>query len=372
MSDLDTEALKNNFEAVAAHGGDTVAMFFYSYLFVQHPETRDLFPPAMTRQRDRLVGAVGHIVANVDKVDDLVRYLEDLGRDHRKFGALSAHYPAVGEALVATLNHFSGDAWNDKLASDWAAAYGIVAEAMAAAADADADWKGAFWDAEILHVDQRTFDISVLTVRTDEPVPYLAGQSLAVEATDLRPREWRWFSPTTRPGSRTFQLHVRVIDGGPVSTALALAARAGTRVRLGPPIGRMTLDPESDRPLLLIAGSTGLAPLRALIDQVAADGGRPTHLFFGARTVRENYDAEALARLDEEHSWLSIVTAISDDSQWPGEKGLVGEVALSHGDWSGHDVFVCGSPAMVEATVKLYVANGIPEARIKFDEFGQR
>jgi NAD(P)H-flavin reductase/hemoglobin-like flavoprotein len=371
MSELDTAALKDNFGAVAARGPDAVALFFYSYLFVHHPETRDMFPPAMIRQRDRLVGALGHIVSNVDKIDELVPYLEDLGRDHRKFGTLSEHYPAVGEALIATLRHFSGEAWTEKLQADWTAAYGVVAAAMTSAAEAAAHRQPAHWVGEILHVDQRTFDISVLTVRTSEPVPYQAGQSMTMEATDLRPREWRRFSPASRPGSRTFELHVRLVDGGPVSTALVLGARAGTQLRIGPPVGRMILDPTSERPLLFVAGSTGWAPLKALVEQLAADGGRPTHLFFGARTVRENYDAESLDALAKQHSWLTVVTAISDDRLWSGEHGLVGEVALAHGDWSNHDVYVCGSAAMVEDTVKLFVANGIAEARITFDEFGQ-
>ena len=75
---LDTQALKNNFAAVAAHGGDDVALYFYSYLFLKYPETREMFPPAMTRQRDRLVGALVRIVTNVDNVGELVPYLEDL------------------------------------------------------------------------------------------------------------------------------------------------------------------------------------------------------------------------------------------------------------------------------------------------------
>ena len=61
MPDIDTAALKDNFAAVAANGGDDVALYFYSYLFLRYPQTRDMFPPAMTKQRDRLVGALVRI-----------------------------------------------------------------------------------------------------------------------------------------------------------------------------------------------------------------------------------------------------------------------------------------------------------------------
>ncbi|MEP6853232.1 MAG: globin domain-containing protein [bacterium] len=371
MADLDADALKSNFAAVAAHGGDNVALFFYSYLFVRNPDTRTMFPPGMMRQRDRLVGALGQIVSNVDKVDELVPFLQDLGRDHRKFGAIAGHYPAVGTALIATLKFFSADAWTPKLQEDWAAAYGIVSDTMQAAAEEDAQSRPPYWEGEIVAVERRTIDIAVVRIRTDEPVPYEAGQSLSLEVSDLRPREWRWYSPGTGPGGTEFEVHVRLINGGPVSTILVTRAKVGTKVRLGPPVGRLTLDRDSDRPLLLIAGSTGLAPMKALIDQVAADGGRrPTHLYFGARTAREVYDRDALEALDRRHDWLTVVSAVSDD-EWDGRVGLIGEVAVSDGDWTEHDVYVCGSPAMVEATIKILVSSGVLEERVRFDEFGQ-
>jgi NAD(P)H-flavin reductase/hemoglobin-like flavoprotein len=370
VTDIDTTALKDNFAAVANHGDD-VAMFFYSYLFYRHPETRDMFAPAMTRQRDRLLGALGHIVSNVDKVNELVPYLTDLGRDHRKFGALAAHYPAVGDALVVTLRHFSREAWTPQLEADWTAAYGIVANTMSAAADAAAQTEPPYWDAEVIDVDRRTFDIAVLRLRTEEPLPYLAGQSVAVQSLDRRPREWRFYTPANAPGEREFELHARLIDGGPVSTALVRSTVAGDIVRLGPPIGRLTLNPESDLPILMVAGGTGLAPMKAMIEQLARTGERRTHLFFGARTVREMYDQAALDALAASHPWLSIVTVASEDERWTGPQGLVGDIVVGSGEWPGYDCYVCGSPAMVEATVKKLQAHGVPDKRIRFDEYGE-
>jgi NAD(P)H-flavin reductase/hemoglobin-like flavoprotein len=371
VADLDTAALKENFAAVANHGGDEVALYFYSCLFYRHPETRQMFPPRMTRQRDRLVSALGHIVSNVDDARDLVPFLTDLGRDHRKFGALAAHYPAVGEALVDTLRYFSGANWSDELQEEWMAAYGLVAETMLVAAKEAAESQPAFWSGEVVAVEHRTIDIAVVRIRSDDPPPYRAGQSLSVELMDLRPREWRSYTPASKPGGEDFEIHTRLIAGGPVSTTLVTRAAVGTRVRLGAPVGRMVLDDESERPVLMIAGSTGLAPMKAMIEQLAEDGGRPTHLFFGARTPREIYDGPAIDELDRANEWLSVVTAISNDKLWKGERGLIGEVALAHGEWTGHDTYVCGSPAMVENTVKLLVADGVPENQIYFDEFGE-
>jgi NAD(P)H-flavin reductase len=195
---------------------------------------------------------------------------------------------------------------------------------------------------------------------------------MAVEAMSRRPREWRWYTPANAPGGLEFDMHVRLIDGGPVSTALVRATAPGDKIRLGAPMGQMTLDPQSTRPILLVAGGTGLAPMKALVEQLANDGSRRrTHLFFGARTVREVYDDEALRALDVEHEWLTVVTAVSDDGRWRGPQGQVGDVVVAAGEWSGHDAYVCGSPSMVEATTKLLMANGVPEGQIRFDEFGE-
>jgi NAD(P)H-flavin reductase/hemoglobin-like flavoprotein len=371
VPDIDTAALKENFAAVAEYGPDDVAMYFYSYLFLRYPETRDMFPPTMVKQRDRLVGALVRVVTNVDKVDQLVPYLQDLGRDHRKFGALSAHYPAVGEALLTTLRHFSGAAWTDKLAADWAAAYGVVARTMSEAAEKVAETEPPYWDARIVDVDHRTLEIAVLTVRTDQPLSYLAGQSVSVEATTGRPREWRSYTPANPPGSLDLELHVQLVPGGAVSSALTRAARPEDKLRLGPAFGRMTLDPGSDRPLVMIAGGTGLAPMKAMIAQLAREGARRTDLFFGARRGRDMYDREAMAALDERHDWLTVTTAASDDIRWPGPQGLIGDIAAASGEWSDHDVYVCGSPAMVESSVKRLLTTGVLENQIRYEQFGE-
>lgn len=124
--------LRKNLADVAAHG-DEVPLFFYSDLFIKHPEVRGMFPISTDAQRAHLVHALAKIVANVDCPSDLTLFLQALGRDHRSFGAAAEHYDAVGASLLATLEHFSGPSWTPELRSDWAAAYGLIGSVMAAA-----------------------------------------------------------------------------------------------------------------------------------------------------------------------------------------------------------------------------------------------
>jgi NAD(P)H-flavin reductase/hemoglobin-like flavoprotein len=368
---VDVQRLKDNFARVAQHG-DAVPMFFYSHLFVCYPEVRDLFPVSMRGQRDRLFGALGRIVSQVDDLDNLVPFLQQLGTDHRKFGTVAEHYPAVGASLIATLKHFSGPAWTAELEADWSGAYQLVAKVMTEAAEEAARSLPAWWQGTVIAHERRAFDVAVLRVRTEPPLGYTPGQSVAVE-TSRRPGLWRFYSPANTPRDNgVVDFHVRVVDGGRVSSALVRHVQVGETVRIGPPVGQLTLDPTSPRDLLMVAGSTGLAPLKAVIEQLAQQPqqGRRVALFFGARTPNGLYDLAELDALTHRCRWLTVVPAVSDDDLYTGERGLLPDVVARYGPWANHDVYVCGSPGMVEATTKQLLLMGTPEERIRFDEFG--
>jgi NAD(P)H-flavin reductase/hemoglobin-like flavoprotein len=368
---VDTAALKSSFAKVARHG-DQVPLFFYSYLFVAFPETRDMFPASMAGQRDKLVGALGRIVSNVDNTDSLVEFLQQLGRDHRKFGVVVDHYPAVGEALLATLAHFLESDWTAPLAADWQAAFGLVAEVMATAAKDASRVSPPWWDAEILSHERRSIDIAVLQIQPHMELDYLPGQSIAVESS-LRSRLWRYYSPANAPrDDGTIEFHIRLVEGGQVSAALVQSLQPGDHLRLGSPIGnRLVLDPHDRSDLLLLAGGTGLAPLRALVEQVALEGGhRRVSLYVGAKMAHHLYDMPALSRLQEAHGWLTVVPAVSEDPTYQGDRGHLVDVALKQRSWIDHQVYVCGSPVMVSATVDRLVAAGISPRAVHFEGFG--
>lgn len=369
--ELNTELLKRTWELVAANGDDVPA-FFYAHLFFHNPETRDMFPVSMAAQRDKLVAALGAVVSNVDNLEPVIPIIEALGRDHRKFAVRAEHYPQVGKSLLATLAYFSGNAWTDDHAEQWATAYDLVSKTMVAAADA-AVTSPPWWEGKVIERERRTHDLAVLRFQVTPELPYAAGQAVYVE-TALRPRLWRPYSPANAPKTDgTLELQVRSVAGGQVSGALVRELAVGDVVRIGAPFGPMTLAAgEAGRDLLLIGGSTGLAPLRALIDELRDDRlrvGRRVHLFHGARTEEELYDRGALAELSERLPWLTVTMATSDDEFFGGEHGSIGDVAARAGAWFGHEVYVAGPPAMVEATSELMQAQGVPPARIHRDDF---
>jgi NAD(P)H-flavin reductase/hemoglobin-like flavoprotein len=367
---VDERRLKDSFARVAAHG-DEVALFFYSHLFLGNPELRDMFPVSMAGQRDRLLGALGRIVAAVSDLDSLLPFAADLGRDHRKFGTLAEHYPVVGASLLATLAHFSGTEWTQDLERDWTQAYTVVAQAMTEAADDDATRNPPAWEATVVGHERRTTEIAVLRVAPGAAFSYVPGQSVAVECA-ARPRLWRFYSMANAPrddGSVDF--HVRILDGGMVSSALARGTGVGSRLRLGAPAGTLRLDLSAGRDVLLAAGSTGLAPLKAIIEQAAGLDQPPrVHLVFGARTAAGLYDLADLEEMSGRWPWLTVTAAVSAEPGYPGENGTVADVISRRVPVTDQDAYICGSSAMVTATVRQLRSLGLATDHIHVEDFG--
>jgi NAD(P)H-flavin reductase/hemoglobin-like flavoprotein len=365
---LDIARLKSSFKRIAMHG-DEVPLHFYSDLFLKHPETRPMFPVSMQAQRAHLVDALVKIVARVDAVDDLAAFLTDLGRGHRKFGTLAEHYDAVGASLLATFAYFSGEAWDLDLEADWKAAYELVAQVMVAAAREDEQRRPAYWTGTVVAHERKAFDIAALTVRTEPRLGFVPGQSVAIESP-ARPRLWRYYSIANAPrADDTVEFHVRLIDGGAVSMALTAATAVGSQLRLGPPAGILQLDAASGRDILMVAGSTGLAPLKAMLEHLSAVRQPPqVHVYFGARNADGLYDLPALEKMAAEQSWLTLEPVVSG-GPFTGVTGNLADVVGGR-DWSGRDAYVAGPTNMVKDCAARLAAAGLPQARIHFEDFG--
>lgn len=342
---------------------------FYSMLFHYAPDTRDLFPVNMEVQRSRLLRALVHVVQMVDQPEELVPFLHQLGRDHRKFGVLTRHYDAVGGALLTAIESFAGDAWTSEVASAWTEAYSIAAAAMSTAAEAE---RGpACWPGRVLEHNRIGWDLATITVQTSEPIPYRAGQYLSVE-TPQRARLWRYLSPANPPrpdGILEFQ--VRAVPGGWVSRAIVAHTQVGETWRIGPPLGRMSVDADSGRDLLMVAGGTGMAPIKALLIDLSTQRKQPrTQVFVGGRSWADLYDFDSLRKLSYSNPWLDVIPVVeSDDDTSGAERGTLGDVVTRYGAWTDHDVVVCGSPAMIRSTVSRMLVAGTPLDRIKYDPF---
>jgi NAD(P)H-flavin reductase len=229
----------------------------------------------------------------------------------------------------------------------------------------------AWWNGTVVERHRLARDLAVVRVRPDHPVPYEPGQYVSVEVPQ-RPRMWRYFTPATAPREDgLLEFHIRSVEGGWVSRAVVTHGQIGDVWRIGPPMGRLGVNRESGRDILMIAGGTGVAPMRAVIDHLSQWGKNPTvQLFFGGRVRSDLYDLENLQAVAASNPWLHVVPVLEHESTVAtAERGTLADVVTRYGAWPNHDVLVAGSPTMVRSTVSRMLVAGTALDRIVYDPF---
>ena len=360
--------IRSSFAAITPRS-DEVGKLFYGLLFYTAPETRDLFPVAMGVQRSRFLRALIHVLQTVDRPDDVAIFLRQLGRDHRKFGVLAKHYEVVGDALLRAMAEVSGPRWTPQIEHAWRDAYDFVATIMRDAAESE---RGpAVWMARITHHQRLLDDLAVVRAQTSVPIPYAPGQYLSIEIHQ-RPRMWRSLSPANAPDSDGIvEFHVRAVPEGWVSRAIVAHSNVGDVWRIGPPMGQLTLAPQSERDVLMVVGGTGLSPALAILEElVNTRSTRRVGLFYGGRDVADLYAIDRLRALSRQHPWLTVIPVVEHgDEPGDAEVGTLAEVVSRYGAWADRETMISGSPDMVRATVSAMLEAGTPLTRIHYDPF---
>jgi NAD(P)H-flavin reductase/hemoglobin-like flavoprotein len=369
-ADFDADLIRDSFTQLIAVGREA-AEFFYRRFFAVSPDAESLFSVDLTVQRERFINTLYRLTQRLDAGPGLAELLARIGRENRKYGVTDRHYAAFAIALEETIRHFSAESWSAEVAAAWQRALGYMTATMRAAAAADAATAPAWWIAEIAAHELRAPGVAVLTVAPTQPLPYRAGQYLWVQVTRW-PRVWRRYSAATapRPGG-LIELHVRAVPGGLVSNSLVHHSTPGDTIVLGPADGGMALA-SSGRDLLCVAGGTGLAPIKAIIEQAIAEARtgrtRKITLFYGARQHFDLYDGHDLQLLAAAYPALQVIPVLSDEPGYSGLTGMLPEVVHAHGSsmFRNCEAYICGPPSMVSRTAAL-LAGSIPPGQIHHD-----
>jgi NAD(P)H-flavin reductase len=138
-------------------------------------------------------------------------------------------------------------------------------------------------------------------------------------------------------------------------------------------LGNFTLS-ESEHPILFVAGATGFAPIKSIVEDAFHRGiKRPMRLYWGTRKRRDLYMLELAQRWQREHANFAVIPVLSEagpEDDWHGRRGLVHEAILGDfPDLHGHQVYVCGSVNMVDAAVPAFIARGLSEDSCFSDAF---
>lgn len=211
----------------------------------------------------------------------------------------------------------------------------------------------------------------ILELPKTERLKFLAGQYIDILMRDGKRRS---FSLANSPEQdQKLELHIRYYNGGLFSEFAFKDLNEKSLLRIEGPLGQFTLQ-ESDRPIIMIAGGTGFAPVKSLIEfAISNDDHRPIQFYWGARTKTDLYlnsMAEQWANDYEHIKYEPVLSDIDKDDSWKGKTGFVHDAVLKdHTDLSGYDIYACGPPPMVNAIVESFPANGLNKDRIFSDSF---
>jgi len=219
-----------------------------------------------------------------------------------------------------------------------------------------------------------THDVMKLLLKLPETerLQFLAGQYLEILLKDGKRRA---FSIANAPHDDAFiELHIRHVPDGHFGDFVFDGLKEKDLMRIEGPLGSYFLREDSHRPIILMGGGTGFAPLKGMLEHVFfTNSQRSIHLFCGARSKRDLYMDEMLQQWLKQHKNLKYTAVLSEpkkEDNWQGETGFVHESVVKHyPDLSDFDVYLSGPPPMVKAGMDLFYEKGLPETQIYSDSF---
>lgn len=202
---------------------------------------------------------------------------------------------------------------------------------------------------------------------------FLAGQYIDVLLSGGKRRA---FSIASSPSlENEIELHIRHVEGGDFTGFVFDEMKERDILRLEGPLGNFFVrNDQPERPIIMMGGGTGFAPLKSMIENLIEQGDtRHVHLYWGARTWAELYLDELPRQWSRSHNHIGYRRAISEpDGADAGSffSGFVHEAVIDdHADLSGFDVYMSGPPAMIETAKQEFLKHGVPEDRLFYDSF---
>lgn len=204
-----------------------------------------------------------------------------------------------------------------------------------------------------------------------QQLDYLPGQyaRLQVPGTEAK----RSYSFANRPNAgNKLQFLIRLLPDGVMSNYIRERCQVGDEIRFEAPLGAFYMR-HIERPLLLVAGGTGLSAFLGMLDEIAERGGcgQPVHLYYGVRQAADLCELERIRGYAGRIPGFAFIPVISDeDRDWSGKRGYVAEhfdaAALGEAPF---DMYLCGPPPMVESVKTWLEVNAIDNGRLYFEKF---
>lgn len=212
----------------------------------------------------------------------------------------------------------------------------------------------------------------LLKLPATERLQFIPGQYIDIYMQNDKRRS---FSLANAPHDDDFlELHVRYYNGGLFSEFAFNKLHEKSLLRIEGPLGSFFLREDSDRPIILLAGGTGFAPVKSIIEySVKKQINRPIHLYWGARSKSDLYMHDLACKWQKSIKSFHYVPVLSEpqvSDQWQNKTGLVHEAILyDFSDLSEYEVYACGPPPMVKVASDTFIKQGLPENCFFSDSF---
>lgn len=227
--------------------------------------------------------------------------------------------------------------------------------------------------AKVTSIQRISHDVMQVILKLPESIrmQFFAGQYIDFILSDGRRRS---FSIANAPHEdKHIELHVRHVQGGKFTGEVFDNMQVNDIVRIEGPLGSFFLREESDRPVILLAGGTGFAPIKGIIEHALNKNiRREFHLYWGARTFDDLYFHDQAQKWAEQYAHIRYTPVLSDpeNPSWQGRTGFVHDIVLDDfSDFSDMEVYASGPPAMVYAGRDAFVPKGMNPERYYSDAF---
>lgn len=228
--------------------------------------------------------------------------------------------------------------------------------------------------ARVVHLEKLAHDVMGLWLKipSTERLQFLAGQYIDILMKDGRERS---FSLANAPHDDEYlQLQIRYYDGGAFSELVFKEMKEKSILRIKGPFGNFYLREDSDLPVIFVAGGTGFAPVKGIIEHmIAKQDNRSVYLYWGVRAKRDLYMDELARSWAEQHENIRYIPVLSEPAEqdnWPGKTGFVHDAVVEDfGNFSEVEVYASGPPIMVQSVHDSFTKRGLPEARLYSDAF---
>jgi Na+-transporting NADH:ubiquinone oxidoreductase subunit F len=227
----------------------------------------------------------------------------------------------------------------------------------------------------VAKIQDLTYDIKLVDFELLDPkeMHFKPGQyaQLKVPGIDII----RAYSIASHPNEvNHIELIIRQVPKGLATTFVHKALEVGDKIILTGPYGDFYLQEESEREMVCIAGGSGKAPIRSILAYLKDQGmPRKVRYFFGAKSKRDLYYTEEFEQLAKEYPNFTYIPALSEplpDDNWTGEVGLITDVVdRNTSDLSESEAYLCGSPGMINACIKILNKHDIKQENVFFDSF---